>query len=1365
MQLSSLDQLRQSIAQAMLRDQHRLRQRLRAVERAAEAGKPFDNDLTALAAQIEQSVARRAARQQGLPTATLDASLPIAAKRDEIAAAIERHPVTIVCGETGSGKSTQLPKICLQLGRGVAGLIGHTQPRRIAARSIANRVAQELGTSLGQAVGFKVRFTDATSPRTYVKLMTDGILLAETQGDRFLEAYDMLIIDEAHERSLNIDFLLGYLRQLLPKRPELKVITTSATIDAARFSEFFASPAGPAPVIEVSGRAYPVELRYRPPQPNEDGEIDEEQALADAVYELAAIDTRDILIFMPTERDIRETAKLLRGRRLPGDHPGRATEILPLYARLSTAEQNRVFQPHSHRRIVIATNVAESSLTVPGIGYVIDPGTARISRYSPRSKVQRLPIEPISQASADQRKGRCGREGPGVCIRLYSEADYANRERYTPPEIQRTNLAAVILQTMALRLGPVEGFPLLDPPKPAAIRDGYATLFELGAIDERNRLAELGRRLSRLPVDPRIGRIILAGAEQNCLHEILIIAAALEVQDPRDRPAEKREAADAAHARWAHPDSDFLTLLNLWDFFHKLRHELSHSRLRKACLQNFLSYVRMREWVDLHLQLLELVREAGLHVGPRLENHASVEPTGRRAASRPETRRADASTLAGHGSTLAYAAIHRALLTGLLSNVAYRSETYEYTGAGGNKFYLWPGSALFEKRPGWVMAAEMVETTKRYLRTAARIDPEWVEPLAGHLVERSYSEPHWHRRSSAVLAYEKVSLFGMPVVPKRRVRYGEIDPKRSRELFIEHALVEGDFETRPLGKAGEFLAHNLALVKELRELETKARRRDLLRGEEAVFDFYEQRLPADVYDGIRLLNWLREVEHAKPRVLYLAKADLLRDDAQEVSPEQFPDEVSVDGVRLALEYHLEPGSADDGVTVVVPQEGLAQLRLERLGWLVPGLLEERVTALIRSLPKDLRRTFVPVPETARAVLTELAKGVGSRFRDTTTFEASKSVGREIDSRPLDSADLLTAVAASLSRIAGRPIPREALREDDLPPHLRMNIRVVDAQGKALATDRDLGEIRRQLGQQSADVTIDDPGWTRDGITRWDFGDLPERVAVRRGAATLNGFPTLLDQGASVALRLLDSPDRAAHESRRGVRRLFCLAAQAELKKQVEWLPNLEQCARQVSTLMKSGELRGQLADLLADRAFLEDAALPRTADDFQQRLKAGRGRLAAAVQQVANLIGPLCEAYHKLRLALAGVKFPSWHYAAEDIEAQLAHLTDGRFLAEASWTWLVHYPRYLRAAQLRLEKLGHGGLPRDQERHAEFQPRWQEYLELAARHREQRILAAELTTYRWMLEEYRVALFAQELGTAVQVSPKRLEKQWAVAGR
>ncbi|MEK6235770.1 MAG: ATP-dependent RNA helicase HrpA, partial [Planctomycetales bacterium] len=760
--IERLGRLQAEIGQCMLSDRHRLRGKLRGARANRKVGKPFDRDLHRLIDQVERSVAARAVRQENVPPIRYPDDLPVVEQREEIAQAIRDHQTVIVCGETGSGKSTQLPKICLELGHGVAGMIGHTQPRRIAARSIASRIAEELNRPLGREVGFKVRFNDRTGPRTHVKLMTDGILLAETQGDRFLEQYDVLILDEAHERSLNIDFLLGFVKRLAPKRPELKLIITSATIDAERFSQHFASAQGPAPVIKVSGRTYPVEVRWRPVEsPNEDEEPDPEKALLDAVDEVARIDTGDLLIFMPTERDVRETAKALRGRMLPGDHVQCRTEILPLYGRLSAAEQNKVFQSHSHRRIVIATNVAESSITPPGVRYVIDPGTARISRYSPRTKVQRLPIEAISRASADQRMGRCGRTGPGICIRLYSKTDYESRERYTPPEIQRTNLAAVILQTKALRLGAVERFPFLDPPKTAAVRDGYKTLFELGAVDHREELTPLGKTISRLPVDPRIARMILAGAEENCLHELLIIASALEIQDPRERPAEKQGSADAAHEQFAHEESDFLAYLKLWDFFQRQKENLSQSKLRKACRQNFLSYNRMREWRDVHLQLLQLVKEAGLPIHERRDEY---EP------------------------------IHRALLAGLLSNIAFRGDAYEYSAAGGQKLFLWPGSSVFGARPKWIMAAELIETSKRYARNVARIDPKWIEPAAAHLVNRSYSDPQWNRAGSSVIAFEKVSLFGLTIVPRRRVNYGPINPGKSRELLIEHALVEGDVD-------------------------------------------------------------------------------------------------------------------------------------------------------------------------------------------------------------------------------------------------------------------------------------------------------------------------------------------------------------------------------------------------------------------------------------------------------------------------------------------------------------------------------------------------------------------------------------------
>ncbi len=739
----SLRELERLIPQTLAADRHRLRRRARSIQQALKQKKPCDRNLARLADEIGRSVELRQKRLDGKPAVTFDGSLPINESHVEIKQAIAKHQVVVVCGETGSGKSTQLPKICLEMGRGIDGMIGHTQPRRIAARSVAARVAEELHCAVGQEVGFKIRFTDATNPRTYVKLMTDGILLAETQGDSFLNQYDTIIIDEAHERSMNIDFLLGYVKRLLPKRPELRLIITSATIDATRFSEHFATAAGPAPVIEVSGRTYPVEVRYRPLAGEDDGdEADLQRGVSDAVEELTAAGEGDILVFMPTERDIRETAQALRGRQISGSRMGKGIEILPLYGRLSTAEQNRVFQSHAQRRIVIATNVAESSLTVPGIHSVIDAGTARINRYSARSKVQRLPIEPISRASADQRKGRCGRLGPGICIRLYSEQDYLTRDEYTPPEIQRTNLAAVILQTVALKLGPIEEFPFLDPPKPIAIREGYKTLFELGAIDERDQLTDIGRKLSRLPVDPRVGRMVLAAQEENCLREVLIIAAALELQDPRERPVDKQQAADEAHEQFVHEESDFLSYLKLWDFYERLKADLSRNRLRKACQQNFLSYNRLREWQEIHRQLLRIVEQQKLKQQPRRDD---------------------------------YDAIHRALLTGLLSGLAFRSDTYEYTGAGGQKLHLWPGSGAFEKKPKWIVAAELVETGKRYARTVARVSPNWIEPLAEHLVTRAYSEPHWVAESGSAMVFEKVSLFGLPIIPRRRIPYGRVD--------------------------------------------------------------------------------------------------------------------------------------------------------------------------------------------------------------------------------------------------------------------------------------------------------------------------------------------------------------------------------------------------------------------------------------------------------------------------------------------------------------------------------------------------------------------------------------------------------------
>ena len=900
------------IEQALIRDRHRLRQRLASIQRMKDHAQR-DNELLRWQQQLDASVDNVRRRRATKPQIDFSQDLPILARRDEIAAAIRAHQVVVVSGETGSGKSTQLPKICLDAGFGSYGMIGHTQPRRIAARTIASRLADELHTSLGDAVGFKIRFTDKTDQRTYIKLMTDGILLAETQGDRFLEQYEVLIIDEAHERSLNIDFLLGFLYQLLPRRPELRVIITSATIDAARFAAHFGTAAGPAPAIEVSGRTYPVEVRYRP-LVNDEEEIDETTGIVRAVHELAAIDRGHLLVFLPTERDIREAAKRLRTEKLPGDGPT-GTEVLPLYARLSNKEQNRVFQPSSRRRIVLATNVAESSLTVPGIRYVVDTGTARISRYAARSKVQRLPIEPVSRASADQRKGRCGRVAAGICIRLYSEEDFAGRAAFTTPEIQRTNLAAVILRAKALRLGRVEDFPFIDPPRPEAIRDGYRTLFELGAVDDRGKLTEMGRRLSRFPVDPRIARIVLASHEHHCLADMLIIAAALEVQDPRERPLEKQQQADQAHAQFTDEQSDFLNYLRLWDFYHELKERLSRNQLRRACVQNFLSYNRMREWTEIHRQLLQLVTTNRLKVGSRAGNYDNI---------------------------------HKSLLTGFLSGVAYRSSEYEYTGAGGVKFHLWPGSGQFETKPSWCLVAEILETRRRYGRTVATIKPQWIEALAEHLVKRRYDDPHWHRKSGRVMAWESVTLFGLPIVSRRRVPYGPIDPQSASEIFLRDGLAQ-----RALDCDDNFYRHNEQIIEECLQLAAKTRKSDFLVDEYALYRFYNERLPSDVYDIVTLRKWAKD-DPAHRATIRMRVEDLIPSAPKDTTAD-FPNELPVGSLNLPLSYAFAPGEDHDGATVVVPAAGLAQVEAGQAEWGVPGFLEEKIVALIRSLPKSIRR--------------------------------------------------------------------------------------------------------------------------------------------------------------------------------------------------------------------------------------------------------------------------------------------------------------------------------------------------------------------------------------------------------------------------
>ena len=1301
-----LAEIREQMDHVMGADRYRLRRQLKAVERAIREGKPWDRSLARLRQQWERSVAVRQERYQDVPKLSFDPELPITAKIDEISQAVRQHPVTIVCGETGSGKSTQLPKICLALGRGIDGLIGHTQPRRIAARSVAARIAEELQSPLGTHVGFKIRFTDATQPQTYIKLMTDGILLAETQGDRFLDRYDTIIIDEAHERSLNIDFLLGYLKRLLPRRPDLRVIVTSATIDAARFSEHFVDPTTElaAPVIEVSGRTFPVDVLYRPLQAEDVDQEDEDlqDAILQTVDELARTGPGDILIFLPTEREILETHKTLRGHSIPGD--GRQTEILPLYARLPARDQNKVFQPHARRRVVLATNVAESSLTVPGIRFVIDTGTARISHYSPRRKVQRLPIEAISRASADQRAGRCGRIGPGICVRLYSEADYQTRDRYTLPEIRRTNLASVILQTKAMRLGPLEDFPFLDAPRADTIRDGYKTLFELGALDQHRELTELGRRLARLPVDPRIGRMILAADQQRCLQEVLIIAAVLEIQDPRERPQDKQQAADEAHARFADPASDFLAFLNLWQFFHQLRGSLTRSQLRKACRQNFLSFNRMREWLDIHRQLKQLADEAGL--------------ASRRSSTPP---RSDEQR---------YASIHQSLLTGLLSNVAQRGDGYEYTGAGGMSMHLWPGSGVFANKPKWVMAAELVETSRTYARTVARIAPEWIEPLAGHLVQRTYHEPHWSRRAGSAMAWERVTLFGLTVVPRRRVRYGPIDPIVARELLIRDGLVEGRCHIR----AG-FLGRNRRLVQDLEQMATRSRRSDLYVGLQEQYDFYDQRIPASVSDVPSLERWLRDVRKQKPGVLEMTARDLLGDTEQDETREQYPDRFSV-GPSMPLEYRFEPGNDEDGITLTVPQAALNQLDAGQLGWLVPGLLEEKVLALIRSLPKSIRRNFVPAPETARRVVGQLRFGEGS---------------------------FLEVVAAALQRISDERVSVDDFRLEQLPGHLSMNVRVVDDRGQTIACSRDVQQLQRDLQRQVAAsfARLHDRHWHRDGIVRWDLDELPAEVTFQRDGLQLIGYPMLVDNGQNVDLRLADSAAVAERSTRAGLRRLICLTEHRELRAQIAWMPGLDQWKLVAATLRRSHDLEQHLAERIADRAFLEGQAIPRTADQFEQFRQNGWKRIGQAVQTLTPLMRRLFEGCHQALLDIEQFNSPRWPEAMADIRWQLAELTSPRFLVDTPYVWLEHYPRYFRAICVRLDRLASGGLERDQQGLDTLRPFLEDYRHRRAQQKGAASYDAELEHFRWMLEEFRVSLFAQSLGTSLPVSPQRLTKQWS----
>ncbi len=1237
-------------------------------------------------AEIEQ-------RRALAPRPEFPPELPICAKREEIAKAIASHPVVIVCGETGSGKTTQLPKICLGLGRGIEGLIGHTQPRRIAARATAARVAQELKTELGGAVGYKIRFTDRVGPRCYIKIMTDGILLAETQGDRELRQYDTLIIDEAHERSLNIDFLLGYVKQLLPRRPDLKLVITSATIDAERFSRHFELDGKAAPVIEVSGRLYPVEVRYHPVE-SEDDDYDLNEAISDAAEELAREGQGDVLVFLPGEREIREAGETLRKH-----HPPQ-TEILPLFARLSAEEQERIFKPHAGRRIVLATNVAETSLTVPGIRYVVDTGLARVKRYSYRSKVEQLRVENISRASAKQRAGRCGRVASGVCVRLYAEDEFSSRPAFTDPEVMRSSLANVILRMKSLGLGAVEEFPFIDPPHSKAIQDGYALLAELGAVDEANGLTEIGKQLARLPVDPRIGRMVLAAKSENALGEVLVIAAALSVQDPRQRPGERAAAADEAQKQFNDEKSDFLSWIKLWEFFDEaLEHRKSSRKLHQSCREHFLSFNRMREWRDIHRQLKELVVELGWRV-----------------SETPAT----------------YEQVHRALLAGLLGNVGTKTEEGNYLGARGIRFWIHPGSGVRRKAGRWVMAAELTETTRLYARCVATLSPEWLESVGAHLVKRHQYEPHWEKQPARVAAFERGTLYGLLLYAKRRVHFGPMDPAESRKIFIRQALVEGDYDTR-----APFFLHNRRLVREIEQLEHKSRRPDVLVDDELIYAFYESLVPEGIHNGPDFDRWRREAEAKNPKLLFLKRDDLMRHQAAGITTEQFPHQLEMAGRSFALDYHHEPGSQRDGVTLIVPLLALNQVDAARCDWLVPGLLREKITRLAKSLPQKLRQRLGALPE---------------------------FVGAFLRANERADAPLAQAIARYARRELNLAVPLDAFRQEMLPAHLSMNFRIVDEHGRQLATSRNLAQLRAELGQKAGDqfaelARADAPP---EKVTAWEFGDLEEVMEIRRGSQTLIGYPGLADHGDSVSLEVFDSADKAREGHRAGLRRLFMLQLKEQARHIEKNLPVSHAMALHFAAFGEAAELKEQLLAAAFDRACMQEP-WPRSRAEFERRRDEARSRVTLLAQEITRLAGAILAEHAALqkKLQQTSKAFPE---PCRDIQESTTRLLSKRFIEQTPYDRLQHFPRYLKAAGLRLDKL-RAEPSRDARLAAEFAPLAAQWQRDQARQLKSGNRDPQLEQFRWLLEELRVQLFAQELKTSVPVSVKRLSKMWQTIRR
>jgi ATP-dependent helicase HrpA len=1300
----ALGDLAARLAELSLRDAHRLGRRLEGARRIRkpEARAAVIGEIEAEVARAEE---RMSARRGRVPAVSYPEQLPVSQKKDDIAAAIRDHQVVIVAGETGSGKTTQIPKICLELGRGVRGMIGHTQPRRIAARTVAERVAEELDTPLGEAVGWKVRFTDQVNPEaTFVKLMTDGILLAEIQTDRELRAYDTIIIDEAHERSLNIDFLLGYLAQLLPKRPDLKVVITSATIDPERFSRHF----GDAPIVEVSGRTYPVEVRYRPllEEDADDSDRDQITAITDAVEELMGEGKGDILVFLSGEREIRDTADALEKKKY------RFTEVLPLYARLSHAEQHRVFQQHTGRRIVLATNVAETSLTVPGIKYVIDPGFARISRYSHRTKVQRLPIEAISQASANQRKGRCGRTSDGICIRLYSEEDFDARPEFTDAEILRTNLASVILQMTAAGLGDIEKFPFIDPPDHRNIRDGVQLLQELGALDPdqkdpRKRLTEMGRKLAQLPVDPRLARMVLEAEKNGCVREVMVIAAALSIQDPRERPADKQAQADQQHARFRDETSDFLAYLNLWRYIREQQKERGSSSFRRMCKQEYLNFLRIREWQDIYTQLRTVAKQMGIHPN---EDDAPADR------------------------------VHVSLLAGLLSHIGMKDvkdgNKNEYLGARNAKFAIFPGSALFKKTPRFVMSAELVETSRLWARVNAKIEPEWVEPLAGHLLKRTYSEPHWEKDQAAVMAYEKVTLYGVPIVAQRKVNYGRIDPETSRELFIRNALVEGDWRTHH-----KFFADNRKLLSEVEELEHRARRRDIVVDDDTLFDFYEQRVPEHVVSGAHFDSWWKRKRHEQPDFLDFEREMLIRESAEAVTKDDYPDSWRQGPLKFRVTYQFEPGADADGVTVHIPLQVLNQVTGEGFDWQIPGLRGELVTELIRSLPKPIRRNYVPAPNFAK------------RFLDTAV--------------PLQE-PLTVTMARELKRMVGVPFEADDFDWSRVPEHLRITFRIVDERRRKLAEDKDLEALKlrlkpkaRQALSQAAAATAERRGGEsleRAGLTDWTIGSLTRVFETRRAGQPVKAYPALVDDGDTVSVRLFDTEAEQAEAMWKGTRRLIVRNIPVNPAKFAsEKLTNAQKLALSANPHGSIQALFDDCAMAAADKLIGDFGGPAWDEESYRKLYDRVRAEIVDTTVRTVGQVQQVLAAWQACERRLKSVRSPVLLPNLADVRKQLDALVKPGFVTETGIRRLPDLMRYLVAADRRLQQMP-TNVQRDTTRMEKVHEMQDEYAWLLEQMPQGRPVPSSVLDIRWMIEELRVSYFAHALGTAYPVSDKRIVK-------